>query len=340
MNDSNSEAVSGKRSAVSGLKVVIPAAGGGTRLKPHTHTLPKVLLHVADKPILGHILDLVKQVEPEEVIVVVGNQGEQIERYLRESYSLNLRFVTQDEPRGLGHAVAQAAPFVTSGPVLVLLGDTILDIDLRAVVAGENQLGVRIVEDPRRFGVVELKDGYASRVIEKPAQPKSNLAIVGVYYFQDSQPLFKALDDLIRQDRKTRGEYQLTDALQMTIERGVKIKPFTVEHWLDCGTTEALLDTNSYLLQTRHSARERGNVVLVPPVYVEDSAIIENSVIGPNVSVCARAEIRSSVIRDAIINQDAQVTNAVMEHSILGDSAKFQGRATHLNLGGASEMSE
>jgi glucose-1-phosphate thymidylyltransferase len=320
------------------LKVIIPAAGGGTRLKPHTNTTPKVMLHVAGKPIIGHIIDLVTKVSPEEIVVVVGAQGERIEEYLRSTYPLKFRFVVQAEPKGLGHAVAQARDCVQDNPVLVLLGDTIVDMDLTRMVGAENKLAVRVVENPRRFGVVELKDGFVSHVVEKPIQPKSNLAIVGVYYFEKCLPLFSALDELIQRDKRTRGEYQLTDALQIMVQNGVKIRPWTIEHWLDCGTPEALLETNRYLLRNLHHSTERPGVVIVPPVYIEDTAVIEHSVIGPNASIGASAQIRDSVIRNSIVNQGAEVVSAILDNSILGCAAKYEGRALHLNLGDSSEM--
>jgi glucose-1-phosphate thymidylyltransferase len=319
------------------LRVIIPAAGGGTRLRPHTHTTPKVLLHVAGKPILGHIIDLITPVNPAEVVVVVGSQGERIEQYLRGAYSLNFRFVVQDEPKGLGHAVMQART-AAGQPTLILLGDTILDLDLTRLEWDNSLIGVRSVENPRRFGVVELKDGIVTKFVEKPIQPRSNLAIVGVYYFPDSAPLFGALDELVRRDKRTRGEYQLTDALQLMVQQGQQLRTFNVENWLDCGTPDALLATNSYLLRTRHHAQERAGVVLVPPVHIEDSAVIENSIIGPNVSIGARAEIRRAIIRDSIVNQDAQVEDAILEHSILGEAAKLRDQALHLNLGDSSEF--
>lgn len=320
------------------LRVIIPAAGGGTRLRPHTHTTPKVLLHVAGKPILGHIIDLITPVNPAEVIVIVGAQGDRIEQYLRSNYQLNLRFVVQEEPKGLGHAVMQARESAAGNPTLVLLGDTILDLDLTRLDWGQNLIGVRAVENPRRFGVVELAEGVVTRVVEKPIQPRSNLAIVGVYYFPDSRPLFAALDELVRRDKRTRGEYQLSDALQLMVQQGQQLRTFTVEHWLDCGTPDALLATNSYLLQTRHHAQERNGVVLKPPVYIEDSAVIENSIVGPDVSIGARAQIRRALIRDSIVNQDAQVEDAILEHSILGEAAKLRDQALHLNLGDSSEF--
>jgi len=336
-----------------GLKVVIPAAGGGTRLRPFTDTTPKVLLHVAGKPIIGHILDLVATVNPDEVVVVVGKQRDRIEAYLRADYALNFRFVLQAEPLGLGHAVAQASENCTGRPTLVMLGDTILDLDLRQVVGPDNVVGVRVVDDPRRFGVAELENGLVKSVVEKPAQPTSNLALVGLYYFTDSAPLFSALGELIRNDVRTRGEYQLTDALQLMLRAGIFLKPFTVNHWLDCGTTDTLLETNRYLLRKQEtegtvlifrdgrmgqSPNKVRNSVMVPPVRIAESAAIENSVVGPDVAIGENATIRNSVVRDAIINAQAVVENAVLEHSILGNGARFLGRAEHVNLGDAATL--
>jgi glucose-1-phosphate thymidylyltransferase len=283
-------------------------------------------------------MDLLTPIQPAEVIVVVGVQGDRIEEYLRSAYSLNFRFVIQDEPKGLGHAVMQARDSANGAPTLVLLGDTILDLDLTGMDWDKNLIGVRTVDNPRRFGVVELKDGIVTRFVEKPVQPRSNLAIVGVYYFPDSSPLFAALDELVKRDMRTRGEYQLTDALQLMVRHGSELRTFNVEHWLDCGTPDALLATNSYLLRTRHHAQERAGVVLVPPVHIEDSAVIENSIIGPDVSIGARAEIRCAIIRDSIVNQGAQVEDAILEHSILGEAAKLRDQALHLNLGDSSEF--
>ncbi|MEO0108171.1 MAG: sugar phosphate nucleotidyltransferase [candidate division WOR-3 bacterium] len=326
----------------------MPAAGGGTRLKPHTHTTPKVLLQVAGKPILGHIMDLLAPLGPSEVIVVVGQQGDQIERYLRSSYRFRFSFARQDLPQGLGHAVACAREQAEGHPTLVLLGDTIIDLDLRPIVAGGDAIGVREVENPRRFGVVEMKNGLVARVVEKPVRPRSRLAIVGVYYFADSRPLFTALGELIQNGRRTRGEYQLTDALQLMIRHGSRMKTFTVQNWLDCGTPDALLETNRYLLRRQLGAESSaevksvgsGWIVTIPPALIDPSAEIVDSIIGPDVSIGPRARIRSCIIRNSIVNQDAEIENAILEHSILGDAARLKGHPRRLNLGGASEFTE
>lgn len=324
------------------FKVVIPAAGEGRRLKPHTHTTPKVLLQVAGKPIIGHIMDRLVNINPDEVIVIVGNQGVAIRDYLTAKYNFNFKFVEQKDPKGLGDAVSRAADFFVNHPepisILILLGDTIVDIDFKELIGKENIIGVKKVDDPRRFGVVEVRDNYITKITEKPIEPRSNLAIVGIYYFTDAKSLFDSLQKIISEDRKTRGEYQLSDALQDMVDNGIKIKTFPVEYWLDCGTSEALIETNRYLLQTTNYFKPRERVVIIPPVYIDDSAIIEESVIGPFVSISEGVEIRNSIIRDSIINQRAYVENSLMESSILSENACVRERAHKVNLGAFSEM--
>ncbi len=256
------------------FRAVIPAAGEGRRLKPHTQTIPKVLLSVAGKPILGHIMDRLVDANPDEVIVIVGNQGLQIQDYLTNKYSFKFQFIEQKDPKGLGDAVSRVTDFFKKeqepSPVLILLGDTIVDINLKEIIGKENIIGTKVVEDPRRFGVVETRNGYVTKITEKPLEPKNNLAIVGIYYFTSAIPLFESLQKIIREDRKTRGEYQLSDALQEMVDNGIKIKTYPVEYWLDCGTPEALIATNRYLLQTTNYFTPRERVVIIPPVYIED----------------------------------------------------------------------
>lgn len=320
------------------FKAVIPAAGEGRRLKPHTHTTPKILLHVAGKPIIGHIMDRLLPAGPDEVCVVVGAQGEQIRNYLESGYKCRFSFVTQENPRGLGDAVYRARPRFSGEPILVLLGDTIVDLDMSEMVGPDNVIGVKSVPDPRRFGIVEETSGLVRRLVEKPEHPQSNLAIVGVYFLQDSGRLFSAIERLIAEKRMTRGEYQLTDALQLLLEDGLPMKTKLIEHWLDCGTRDAMIDTNRHLLSRNGYFGPRPNTVVIPPVFIHDSAKIECSVIGPNVSVGAEAEILGSVIRDSIINDRVTVENSLLEGSILGENSVVRDSPRRLNLGGFSEL--
>ena len=320
------------------FKAVIPAAGEGRRLKPHTHTTPKILLQVAGKPIIGHIMDRLLPAKPDEVIVVVGAQGDQVKQYLTSEYRCPFRFLQQADPKGLGDAVYRAKDAFAGEPILVLLGDTIVDLDMSKMVGRDNVIGVKPVPDPRRFGIVELRGKYVRRLVEKPERPKSNLAIVGVYFFRDSGLLFGALDRLIARGRKTRGEFQLTDALQLLIDSGVKIRTRVIEHWLDCGTRDAMLETNRYLLAQEGYFKPRRDTVIVPPVFIHDSAKIQGSVVGPNVSIGAEAEIRGSIVSDSIINRRVVVEHALLQGSILGESSVVRDSPRRLNLGGFSEL--
>ncbi len=319
------------------FKAVIPTAGEGRRLRPHTHAVPKVLLEVAGKPIIGHIMDRLLPAGPEEVCVVVGARGDQIASYLTGAYDYSFRFVEQPEPRGLGDAVYCARECFQGEPVLVLLGDTIVDVDLSGFVGQGSVVGVKEVDDPRRFGIAELDGERVTRVVEKPAKPSSKLALVGVYFFQDSKLLFDALSGLIRQDLRTGGELQLTDAIQSMVERGADIRARRIEHWLDCGTQQSLLDTNRYLLEKDGCFEPRERAVIVPPVFIHDSARIENSVVGPNVSVGPDAEIHRSVIRNSIINGKVRLEHVILEGSILGEGSMVRDIPRKLNLGGFSQ---
>jgi glucose-1-phosphate thymidylyltransferase len=320
------------------FKAVIPAAGEGRRLKPHTHTTPKILLEVAGKPIIGHIMDRLLPARPDEVIVVVGAQGDQVKRYLTSEYRCPFRFLQQTDPKGLGDAVYRAKDAFSGEPILVLLGDTIVDLDMSKMVGRDNLIGVQEVADPRRFGVVELNGGYVSRFVEKPDRPRSNLAIVGVYFFRDSAQLFGALERLIARGRTTKGEFQLTDALQLMVNDGTRIKTRTIKHWLDCGTREAMLATNRYLLEREGHYKPRSGSVIVPPVFIHDRAKIQSSIIGPNVSVGADADIQGSIIWDSIVNRNVIVQHTLLEGSILGESSVVRDSPRKLNLGGFSEL--
>jgi len=320
------------------FKAVIPAAGEGRRLKPHTHTTPKILLEVAGKPIIGHIMDRLLPARPDEVVVVVGAQGDQVRNYLTSEYRCPFRFVQQTDPKGLGDAIYRTRDVFAGESVLILLGDTIVDLDMSNMVGRGNVIGVKEVADPRRFGVVELRNGYVSRFVEKPDRPKSNLAIVGVYFFREATRLFRALERLIARGRTTKGEYQLTDALQLMVNDGLRIRTRSVGHWLDCGTRDSVLATNRHLLSHDGYYKPRAGTVIIPPVFIHDRARVQSSVIGPNVSVGADADIHGSIIWDSIINRHVVVKHSLLEGSILGENSVVRESPRKLNLGGFSEL--
>ncbi len=320
------------------MKVIIPVAGVGNRLKPHTYSLPKPLLRVAGRPVLAYILDPLLKLRPDEVVFVIGFKGEQIIEYISENFPFKATFVNQVELRGLGYAVHLAMEKTGDEPVLIVLGDTIVECDLEAfVAAGDSVLGVRKVEDPSRFGVVGLQDGAVRSLEEKPVRPKSDLALIGLYYFQDAGPLRRELKTLVDSGKTTNGEIQLTDGLAAMLDHGAEFVPHEVEGWYDCGKKETLLATNQHLLEAKPPPREIEGSLLIPPVYVSDSAKIVNSVIGPDVSISDNAVIVNSVIKNTIIGAYASVENVVLEDSLLGRRSSVKGRPRVFNIGDSSQ---
>lgn len=321
---------------------VIPVAGVGTRLRPHTFSLPKVLLNVAGKPILAHILDQLPGLGIQRVVLIVGHMGELVRQYVTRHYpALQVTYAEQPERLGLGHAVSLAGPYVDEQPVLVILGDTIFEADLNSVLAGGmSRIGVREVDDPRRFGIVETDaQGMVTRMVEKPEHPTSKLAITGIYFFTDARPIMEALRELQSKNIRTRGEFQLTDAMQLWVERGGKLGTFPVAGWYDCGKTETLLETNRVLLDRRGGAPTVPGSVMHAPVVVGEGAVIENSIVGPHVSVAAGARLINAVVRDSIINEDARVEDILIEGSVVGSGSRVQGGFRRVNVGDSSEVS-
>jgi glucose-1-phosphate thymidylyltransferase len=328
------------------MKAIIPVAGMGTRLRPHTHTVPKVLLPVAGRPILGHILAELEKVGIDEITFIIGYRGDQVREYVDKEFRFKTNYVEQVKMEGLGQAISLAKPFHHAGePVLIILGDTIFRADLKTMLASETSiLATREVEDARRFGVIELaEDGVrVARLIEKPADPPSNLVIVGIYYMSDAGELFGALDEMIAKNIRTKNEFQLTDALQMMLDRGHVMKTFPIDGWHDCGKRETLLETNRSLLDMGVGGDAApgcvAESVIIPPVMIAKGARVERSVVGPHVSIGAGAVVRNSVVADSILATNAEVENAVLSESVISDNARVTGRRTILNVGDSSEV--
>ena len=322
------------------MQVIIPLAGFGTRLRPHTYTKPKPLVSVAGKPVLGHILDKLVGLDIEEIIFVVGYMGDQIPDYVGANYTFPSRYIEQSELKGQAHAIYLAKEHIR-GPVLIIFVDTIFETDL-GVLADEQADGViyvKEVEDPRRFGVVITENEWITRLVEKPSTPVSNLAVIGLYYVKDSQLLVDCIAELIRKDIKTQGEYFLADAFQLMIDRGAKFRARTVEVWEDCGKPETVLHTNRYLLEhggAQEIATE--NSVLIPPVYIEKTAVIRDSIVGPYVSVARGATIVRSIVSDSIINEFAHIEDASLRQSLIGKDAHVRGSGQRLNVGDSSQV--
>jgi glucose-1-phosphate thymidylyltransferase len=322
---------------------IIPVAGAGTRLRPHTYTYPKVLLTVGDKPILGHILDKVIENKIKKVCFVIGYMGDKVREYVNTNYkNLDVNYVLQEEQRGLGHAVWLTKANV-SGPILIILGDTIIEADIPQFLKQDfDKIGVKEVTDPKRFGIVKLnKSGFIDYMVEKPENPPSNMAIVGLYAFKNSNLLYSSLDKISKIGKTTRGEMQLTDAMQMMIKEGHKIKAVKIKGWFDCGKPETLIETNRHILSKKSgkAALKAGkNCLIINPVYISKTAEIKNSIIGPNVSIGEDAVIDNSIISDSIINEGAVIKNGNLDKSLIGPNAFVEGKVESINIGENSEI--
>jgi glucose-1-phosphate thymidylyltransferase len=297
---------------------------------------------VAGKPILGYILDEVMRLGIRKLALVVGYMGDQIEAFARRHYDFcEIVPVAQHEPQGLGQAVHLTRQWVDGHPALIVYGDTVFDTGLSEAVklACDGAIGVHRVQDPARFGVVATEGRRIVRLVEKPEQFVSDMAIVGINFIRDSASLFAALETLIGSDLRTRGEFQLTDAFNLMVERGAHLETFPVEKWFDCGAPETLLETNRHLLERHPAPPERPGAILIPPVYISPSAEVMNSIIGPHVSVGDGAIVRDALVRDAIIGEGARVSGCFLERSLVGSNAVVESRPRRLNVGDSSEVS-
>jgi glucose-1-phosphate thymidylyltransferase len=325
------------------MKAVIPVAGIGKRLRPHTYTRPKALLDVAGKPILAHILDELVALGIDEIVLVVGHLGERVEAFVRERYGgLRLHFVAQGEPQGNGHAVFVAREHLDGSPALIIFGDTIVKGELAGVLRSRRSLaGVKDVDDPRRLGVVELDaDGNIRRIIEKPEHPPTHLAVIGAYLIRDTTLLRAALQRQVDENLQARGEFWLADALQLMIDAGEKMGIFPVTHWHDCGTVEALLEANRALLDLDPPPLPRSRVrglTIIPPSYVDPTAELMNSVIGPHASIGGRARILNSTVADSVVGPQATVEDSRLQHALVGEHALVQGRSGAVNVSESGE---
>lgn len=328
------------------MKAIIPVAGIGNRLKPHTHTQPKSLIPVAGRPILGHIIENLRQSGIKEFVFIIGYLGDKIEQYVSTEFSdCKSTFVIQTLGKGVGHAIHLAKDeFADDEPILLVLGDTIFEADLSQVLNGEySSLGTKKVDDPRKFGVAEIgENGFIKRLSEKPTIPKSNLALIGIYFIKETALLKECLAFNIENEIKTQNEFHLTDALECMINKGIKMRTFDVESWFDCGKKEIILQTNKNLLKRNYNSliadKFSTNNIIVHPVYISPTAIVKDSIIGPDVSIGDGATIQRSVIQNSIIGPGAELQNAILENSLIGSDATLISAVQHLNLGDNAEI--
>ncbi len=331
------------------LKIVIPMAGLGTRLRPLTYSKPKQLVTLAGKAVLDHVLDTLSGIPRTyqvELINIVGYLGDQIEAHISKHYPhLRSHYVVQEDPRGQSHAI-YLARHLLNGPMLVIFADTLIQTDLSCLLDnGEEAIAwVKPVADPRRFGVAELgENGYVRRLIEKPQDLSNNLVVVGFYYFKDSKRLIEAIEEQMQRGISINGEYFLADAINIMLEGGLKMSTRVVDVWLDAGTPEALLESNRYLLENgadnSQEAMKRPNVVIIPPVFIHPAAEVEYSVIGPHTSLAEGCKVYYSIIRESILAEAAEVTDAILEKSLVGRRAQIKRRPGVINAGDQTSLS-
>ncbi|MBN2184320.1 MAG: NTP transferase domain-containing protein [Candidatus Krumholzibacteriota bacterium] len=321
------------------MKAVIPLAGIGKRLRPLTHTCPKALVPVAGKPILGHIVDSLIDAGVTELVPIIGYMGGQIRDYFLEDYDMPVNFVIQEDQKGIAHAVSLTREYADNSELIIILGDTIIDADFSKIPeAGDYVLGVREVDDPHRFGICEVSGGIITGIEEKPENPKSNLAVVGIYYFKDSSLLYRSCEHVIENDIRTKDEYQLTDALSNMIENDVKFVPYKIDNWFDCGKVETLLETNSTLLKGNKSGYAGKDSLIIDPCFIGSGSSIKDSIIGPDVTVAKGCTIKNSIIRNSIISENCIVSGANLADSVLGRGAEVRGKSGRLNISDDSQV--
>jgi glucose-1-phosphate thymidylyltransferase len=323
------------------MKVIIPLAGKGTRLRPHTHVTPKPMLKVAGKPVMAYILeDLKKLGNVEEVIYITGHLKEKVEDYAR-SFGFPSVFIEQKVQDGTAGAVALARRHVDQ-PVLIIFVDTIFDADLSVTKTtdADGIIWVKEVEDYQRFGVVVTDaEGNMTKIVEKPSTPVSKRANIGLYYIRNWKLLYEGIDWVLKQP-KNKGEYYLTDAFQYMIDKGAKIRVIDVEGWYDAGKIDTLLETNRAMLEKGRARRptRTDGCTIVDPVYLEDGVTIRGSTIGPNVTLCAGTVVEDSQLRDTLVGAKSRIVRSALRNSLIGDEAVVEGVRGELTIGDHSEV--
>src|SRR3954468_23790030 len=325
------------------MKVIIPLAGKGTRLRPHTHITPKPMLKIAGKPVIDYVMDDLQRLgNVEQVIYITGHLKDKVELYARAKYPFDAVFIEQKVQDGTAGAVELARAHVDQ-PVFIIFVDTIFDADLSVVnrTDADGIIWVKTVDDYQRFGVVVTdKDGNMTKIIEKPSTPVSKRANIGLYYIKNWKLLYEGIDHVLRAP-KNKGEYYLTDAFQYMIDKGAKLKVIDVEGWYDAGEVGTLLETNRTMLDKGGARRPKSipsGVKIIDPVYIEDNVTLSASTIGPNVAIGAGSTIEGATLSDTIVGNGSTVRKSTLRQSLVGDAAVVEGITGKVNIGDHSTV--
>jgi glucose-1-phosphate thymidylyltransferase len=324
------------------MKVIIPLAGKGTRLRPHTHVTPKPMMRVAGKPVMSYVLDELRNLGGvEQIIYITGHLKERVEEFARQSLAIPSVFIEQKIQDGTAGAIALAREHVDQ-PVLIIFVDTIFDADLSVVnrTEADGIIWTREVEDYQRFGVVVTDaEGNMTRIVEKPKTPISKRANIGLYYIRNWRLLFEGIDHVLASPTN-QGEYYLTDAFQYMIDKGAKIQVIDVEGWYDAGKIETMLETNQTMLEKGRARKpaSTGDCTIIDPVYIEDDVRLSGSTIGPNVSIGAGSVVESSTLSHSIVGTGASIKNSRIANSLIGDAAVLEGVSGEVTVGDHSEV--
>ncbi len=325
------------------MKVIVPLAGKGTRLLPLTKRVPKPLVRVAGRPVMDYVMDAVKGLDVDELIVITGHLKESVERYIVEHYDIPAKFVEQKTLDGTAGAINLARPYVDS-PVLIIFVDTVFEADLSLInrVDADGIIWAKEVEDYQRFGVIVTDaGGYMTRIVEKPSTPVSRLANIGLQYIRDWKSLFDGIAHTLKQPPGKGGEYYLTDAFQYMVDRGRRLLTAPVAGWYDCGEVDTLLETNQHLLEQGRARIPSGpcpRCTIVPPVYIEDGVTIHDATVGPNVSIEAGSFVAESIIANSILGRNVRVVRGTVKDSLVGADQKIEGKTVQQSVMDAGEV--
>lgn len=322
------------------MDVILPAAGLGTRLRPHTWSKPKPLVPLAGKTILEHVLDSVMPANPDKLVFITGYLGDDLQKWARANLPVPTEFVVQPEMLGQTDAIIRCRE-VATGSALILFPDAVFDADFTHLDETDADVVVftKIVEDPSQLGVVQIEDGRVIKLVEKPQTFIGNQAVIGIYYFKSMPALYKAIEQQFERNIKTKGEYFIADAIQLMIDDGAIVHAQPIEFWEDCGNTEALLATNKLLLDRADATVEmRGDSIVIHPSLIGEGVTLERSIIGPHASIGANTTVRDSIVVDSIIDADTVITSANLRHSVVGRKATVTGHGDAISIGDASQV--